>query len=352
MKRKKRNFIGALSLFLTASLLFPACGKPDSASSVSSESYDVAETKTGIYEDIPTSEELLPLIDDDEVIQIGYMAQNETIQFCVTMSDYLKKEAEKYGDKIELHMVDARSIAANQISEAEDFVAKNMDVVIFNAIDQEASAPALTIMKDAGIPVVLVNTVTNNAEIADVYVGVDDSEAGRMLIQLASQALGEEGGIINIIEGILGDPAGEKRSEGIYEELELHPEITVGSSHAADWDRAKAMNITEDWIISNQDFDMIVALNDEMAISSLYALEASNVDVPVIGVDAIDEAIQLVNEGRMYGTVLQDAVRQGAGSLNAAVALAVGYELVDEYIIPYQIINSENVEEFLNYYDE
>lgn len=287
-------------------------------------------------------------IPDGQKISIGYLAQNETDQFCVFLGEVIQDEASKYGDQVEVLMSDAQSSAATQVSQAENMAVKGVDVAIINAVDQEASAPAVDALVNAGIPVILLNTTVSNADLATSYVGIDDVEVGMMLMQMVGEALNGEG-TINVVQGLLGHPANEYRWEGVQAELaESFPGITIGSAQPADWDRNKAMNVTEDWISSGADFDAVLSLNDEMAISAMNALEAAGKEgIVVVGADALDEMLELIQEGKMYGTVFQNGDAEGRAALNAAIAAVLGVEIEKEYMIPNEIVTAENVDSYI-----
>ena len=345
--RKPERLAALFALFLAFSLLLSACGAGSAQADALKKAAAQPRTQA-TKEEIPAPEELT--IPAGQTIRVGYLAQNETIQFNTYLSAALLKEAEKYQGQVEVEMVDARGIAANQVSQAEDMVTKGVDAMIISAYDQDASAPALDVAVKAGIPVIAVNTVTSNINIATAYVGVDDREAGIKAVQLMSDALGGKG-TVNVMKGLLGDPANEKRMLGLDEELGRHPDIKVGSALSADWDRGKAMNLAEDWIIGGEPFDGLIAMNDEMAISASNAFRAAGWDdVLVIGVDAIDEALEMIREGKLYGTVFQDAAAQGRGALNIAVAAVLGEDVHKDYIIPYETVTAENVEQYIGRY--
>lgn len=286
-------------------------------------------------------------IPEGQTIKIGYLAQNQTDEFNVFLGEVLKDEAEKYDGQVELMVSDAQSQAAVQVSQAEDMVVKAPDVVILNAVDGEASAPAVTTLTNAGIPVVLLNTSVSNIELATSYVGIDDEEVGAMLIQMIAESMGGKG-TINVIQGLLGHPANERRWAGIQKELENYPDITVGATQAADWDRNKAMNVAEDWIASGDKFDAVVSLNDEMAMSALNAFEAAGMkDVKIVGADALESMLELIKEGRVYGTVFQNGNVESRCALTVAVAAALGIGVDSQYMIPNEIVTQANVDDYI-----
>ena len=144
--------------------------------------------------------------------------------------------------------------------------------------------------------------------------------AGRS--EVMAEALNGKGKI-NIVQGLLGHPANENRMTGIQTALKDYPDITINATQAADWDRAKAMNVTEDWLSGGGDFDGIIALNDEMAISVSNALtSAGKTGVKVVGIDAIDEALELVKSG---GMAAADTVHNFLFAANAGYRDAVGH---------------------------
>lgn len=338
-----------LAILLVLMMVLGSCGQKSSEEPSVEPDNSTGSVEEPIVSDsgavIPTANDIK--IPEGKVITVGYLAQNETDLFCVNMSQALRDEAAKFGSSVELIVSDAQGQAATQVSQAESLVAKGVDVIIISAIDKDACAPAVKNAVDAGIPVITLNTVVVNNDLATAYVGVDDTQAGEVAMEIMAEALGGKG-TVNVILGQLGHPASEYRWTGMQEIIKNYPDMKIGSSQPADWDRAKALNVTEDWLSSTNKFDGILACNDEMAISAAHALASANVtDVKVVGVDALGEALELVKSGKMTGTVFQDAASQGRGSLDIALAAVLGMEIEKEYIIPFKKVTQENVDEFM-----
>ena len=82
---------------------------------------------------------------------------------------------------------------------------------------------------------------------------------------------------------------------------------------------------------------MIICNNDNMAEGAISALEAAGYNtgaegattIPVFGVDATDSAKQLINEGKMTGTIKQDAEGMASTILNLVSSVQGGGELMD-----------------------
>ena len=90
-----------------------------------------------------------------------------------------------------------------------------------------------------------------------------------------------------------------------------------------------------------------------MAIGALQAIQAAgrkvNEDIYLVGVDALDAALNEVVNGNMTGTVLNDANGQAAGAVEAMEALLGGktYAAGEQSIyVDYVKVTPENAADF------
>jgi methyl-galactoside transport system substrate-binding protein len=130
------------------------------------------------------------------------------------------------------------------------------------------------------------------------------------------------------------------------------------------WDRVKGQEKMAAFLTSKGDsIEAVFANNDDMALGAIEALKAADYFsgdkyMPVVGVDATAPALQALKEGTLLGTVLNDAVNQGAATFNIAYELAkgnvptaasIGYEITDgRYVwVPYQMVTQDNYEDFM-----
>ena len=67
-------------------------------------------------------------------------------------------------------------------------------------------------------------------------------------------------------------------------------------------------------------------------------------DIYLLGVDALEEAVQLVKDGEMTGTVLNDHIGQSHAAVDAAVKLLNGEAVENYYIIDYVKVNKAYVD--------
>ncbi len=238
-----------------------------------------------------------------------------------------------------------------QISQVENFIARNVDAIIVNPVDTEASEPMTEAAQDAGIPLVYVNRCPENLPTGVPCVGSDSKEAGTIEMDALGKLTGYQGTV-----GILqGDPnnngqAVRERTAGCKAIIDQHPGMKVVLSANGKWARDAAMSITENWIQSGQMPDMICANNDEMALGAINALKAANKldKVKVGGIDATKDALAAMAAGDLAATVFQDAKGQGAGALEAAVKL-INKQTVESHVnVPFQLVTKDNMSQFTN----
>jgi len=281
----------------------------------------------------------------DGKLVIGVSLLNLSSEFIVMLNRAMEEKARELD--VRLIVNDAERRADKQVQQVESFVAQKVDAIILNPCEVEASAPAVDRARAAGIPIVNVNSETRSAPTA--FVGSRDEESGRLAMEYLAKRLGGKGRVV-MMHGFMGQAAQIKRDQGAREVLAKHPEMKLVAHQTAEWDRAKAMSLMENWIQSHGDgIDAVFAQNDEMAMGALIALEQAKRKsrVVVAGVDAIADALQAVKDGRLDATVFQDARGQGAGAVETAVKIARKQPCEKEVFIPFQLVTRENVGRFL-----
>lgn len=329
-----------ISYFLIIALLITfAVGCSSNSNEESSKSEDIQVSEKSNKSEEQTSSK--------KVYRIGVAMKDLSDQFVKNIGDAIEQRGKEL-DEVELIIVDARGDASKQISQVENFVAQKVDAVILNAQDAAALGTAVDICKEAGIPIIECNTLTENDNY-DVYVGSDDVDAGKIQGEFVKEVLGGKGNVV-IIHGPMGQSPQIKRREGIQQALlDPCPEIKVLAEQSANWKRDQAMSLTEDWLQRFPDIDAILSQNDDMAMGALQAVEAAGKldEIMIVGVDAIPDALQAVKEGKLACTVFQDSRGQGAKSVDVALKLAKGGSSPKEVIIPFQLVTKENVEKYI-----
>ncbi|MDQ6480874.1 sugar ABC transporter substrate-binding protein [Dyadobacter sp. LHD-138] len=281
----------------------------------------------------------------DKKLVIGATMLSMQNEFVVNVSDQMEAKAKELG--VELITVDAERSALKQVEQVESFIAQGVDAIVMNPCEVEASSPAVKLAMDAKIPIINVNSETTAKPTA--FVGSDDTESARIAMKYIVEKLGGKGNVI-MMHGYMGQAAQIKRDKGAKEILKANPGLTLLAEQSGEWDRAKAMSLTENWIQSfGPKINAIFAQNDEMGLGVVKALEAAGLKnkIIVVSIDAIPDALQAVKKGALDATVYQNAKQQGGTAIETAVKAAKGSTFEKEVLIPFQLVTKENLGAFL-----
>jgi inositol transport system substrate-binding protein len=279
--------------------------------------------------------------DGGEKLVIGATMLSMQNEFIVNIADEMEKKAKELG--VELIVVDAERSALKQVEQVESFIAQGVDAIVLNPCEVEASSAAVQKAKAANIPIINVNSATSATPTA--FVGSDDVESGRIAMKHIAEKLGGKGNVL-IIHGYMGQAAQIQRDKGAKEVLKAYPGMKLVAEQTGEWDRAKAMSLTENWIQSHGNkINAIFAHNDEMGLGAVKALENANLKnkVMVVSIDAITDAVQAVKKGSLDATVFQNAQQQGGTAIETAVKVAKGEPYDKEVMIPFKLITQANV---------
>ena len=280
--------------------------------------------------------------EDGGKISIGFTADYLS-DFMSYVADGVEKACEENG--VGVSVQDADFDVSKQLQQVENFINSGVDAVVIKPVDAEACQPISDACKNAGVPLVVVNTAMSAP--CDSYVGSDHTYSG----ELQGEFLAEEmpkGGKVAILMGETTVQATTQRTDGVKAALEKAGGFEVVSEMDAGWMRDEAMDTVENWLNSGLEIDAIVANNDEMAIGASLVLEENNVDdVLVCGIDASEDALNKMKDGRLDMTVFQNGYQQGYQGVETAIQLING-ETVEEFVdVPYEPVLPNQADEYL-----
>jgi ABC-type sugar transport system substrate-binding protein len=224
-------------------------------------------------------------------------------------------------------------------------------------IDGKASQTAAKQANNADIPLFTLSTEFAPDAKVDLksYIGVDDTEAGRMQAEDVAKELPEGGKILYLV-GTYGASWTDRRKAGFMEKKPAN--IDIVSELQANGSRDEAKRIMEDWLRKYPSSDNIVGLvahNDEMAIGAAQAIkEAGRRDdfKVILGVDGTKPGLEAVKADEMTGTVLQRSAEQGEKAVEVVSDDLAGKPIEDRYDLPFVLVNKDNVDDELAKKDE
>jgi inositol transport system substrate-binding protein len=182
------------------------------------------------------------------------------------------------------------------------------------------------------------------------FIGSRDEESARLAMEYIAKRLNGQGNVL-MMQGFLGQAAQIRRDQGAREVLAMHVGLKLLAEQTADWDRAKAITLMENWIQAyGNKIQAVFAQNDEMGMGAVLALEHARLKdkVIVVSVDAIADALQAVKDGRLDATVFQDAKAQGGTAVETAVRIVRKQPYEKQVLIPFQLVTKDNITQYLS----
>ena len=261
--------------------------------------------------------------------------------------------------------MDGKNDQAEQNNQINNFIAQGVDALIINPVMTSAADQIIATVKDAGVPTVLINREPTAEQMSAydklVYVGCDARQSGTMQGELILDTenkgdINGDGKVSYIM--IQGDPENvdaQYRTEFSVKALtDAGIEVEELDLQRGDWDRNKGQEIAQNDLAKfGDEIEVVFCNNDDMAIGALQAIQAAgrkvNEDIYLVGVDALDAALNEVAAGNMTGTVLNDAQGQAEGAVAAMEELLGGktYASGEQSIyVDYVKVTPDNVADF------
>lgn len=254
-------------------------------------------------------------------------------------------------DGVTLDTVDAKNDVPTELSQIEDLVTKKPKAIIMMPIDGKASQTAAKRANEADIPLFILSTQFDpDASVKyESYIGVDDTEAGRMQADYVNKALPQGGKIIYIV-GTYGASWTDRRKAGFMEKK--NPNIKIATELQANGSRDEAKRIAEDLLrkYPKGTISGLVAHNDEMAIGAAQAIKEAGRQGDfkvIVGVDGTEPGLEAVKSGEMTATVLQRSAEQGQKAVDVVNQYLAGDKVEKAYNLPFKLVTPDNVDQFL-----
>lgn len=333
----------ALVMVLCLAVAFAACGAPQKAEEPAAP--EVSESAS----EAPVAESEAPAATE---INVAYIAKNTVDAFHATLNGAAKTALDALvadGKISSWQLYDGLTDPITQVNLIEDAINNGANFVILLPAESEGSAPVVTRCSEAGIPIVVVNSKTNNSDdLANTFVGSDDVQAGEMMANYVMEQV-PDGGKYAHMMGIVGNSAQIDRGQGIANIMEASDKWESVGDYAADWSADKAVQFAGDVLTEHgDDIKSFICDNDDMSSAvQAYCNSVGREDIVCIGVDGNAGPLQMVKDGTLGATVLQDGAAQVTTAIELIPGVIAGETVEKSIMVPFTLVTSENVDQYL-----
>ena len=294
---------------------------------------------------VATAEQAAPKIG----IAIYQFADNFMTLYRTELVRYLTEDCGIPAENITV--MDGKNDQAEQTNQIDGFIADNVDVMILNLVQSTSAATVVQKADAAGIPVVFINREPSEEDmkLSDkiCYVGADARQSGTFQGEIIAETENHGdfngNGVVDYVM-IMGDPENvdaKYRTEFSIKALEdAGLKTNELYKQRGDWDQTKGQELAATALTQfGNDVDVIFCNNDAMALGAYQAIvdagRTVGEDIYLVGVDALDEVQEMVKEGKITGTALNDHIGQSHTAADAALKAAKGETLEKYYWVDY-----------------
>lgn len=263
-------------------------------------------------------------------IKIGltvYRRDDTFIAMIVSDMEEAVKEAEQKNNiKIVMNTMDAKGSQIVQNDHIDKLIEQGCDVLCVNLVDRTVAATVIDKAKAADIPVVFFNREPVKEDLERwnkvYYVGADASESGKLEGQIVVEQYNKNNNIDKnrdgklqyvVLEGEQGHQDALLRTEYAVKTItEAGIQMDKLAGDTANWLRSQAETKMNQWLqIYNDEIELVLCNNDDMALGAIDAYENIDKTLPaIVGIDGIAPAIEAMQQGKLLGTVKNDAEMQ------------------------------------------
>ena len=190
-----------------------------------------------------------------------------------------------------------------QCAQIDSFIAERVDLLIVSPNEAEAVKPAVSRAYCAGIPVIVADRHINGDEWT-AFIGCDNYKVGKLMAEWVMRVYEETTAgrerTFRLLEvtGMPGSMAATLRHQGLMDGIGNTDRIQISSVPGY----LDTYTEVQNYLASHPMIDAVVAQNDRMAIEASRALsetesQNSQLNTPIMGVDAIEEGLQAIVDG-------------------------------------------------------
>jgi ribose transport system substrate-binding protein len=300
----------------------------------------LAQTQNGQYR----------LVSRPRRLHFGFAVQSADLPFSVAVAQSVTAAAAAAG--VELLVLDNRFDPEVAVRNAEEFVAKRVDLVLEFQVEEAVAPRVAHILKKADIPLVAIDVPHPNA----TYFGVDNFEvgyeAGSLLAQFAQR---KWKGKVDKVVGVGFNEAGsfvQSRISGAFDairerltELRAESYFQIEGRGMREASRRAMSEFLRGY--RSGEHTLVAAATDSSALGVLDAIREAGKEAnfAIVGQDCIPEALDEMRTGEspLIGSVSHEAESYGPRLIQLGIALLRGYTVPPYNYVHHRAVTAETL---------
>lgn len=208
---------------------------------------------------------------------------------------------------------------------------------------QDGAPGLLEDAQAADIPVIIYDTPLKGSDIPLTTIASDNAGMGAQAAERMAEQVGSKGKVAIIAHGEVGT-AGERR-DGFRDWIEENaPDMEVVDVQNGESDPAKSRDKAQGILQAHPDLVGFFGTDDDSVIAIADEVAAKGMDTTVIGIDASPDVLTLLEEGKIFGVVVQNPFGMGYKTVEMLVDASNGTMPEEENIVSESVwVTPENM---------
>ena len=268
----------------------------------------------------------------------------------VDMRRGAQEAADRLGVTLQVQAADREIDVEKQMQIVENLIQTGIKALAITPSGSREIVSALVKAKNAGIPIIVVDTRVDPKAAADAgvepksFVGSDNYDGGRIAGDYVVKVTNGKARVA-ILEGIPGHETGDSRLRGFRDAVTGQPGITIVASQPANWERDQGFNVFQNMLQAHSDIDTVFAASDLMALGAVEAIAAAGKTgkIRVVGFDALDDAKKAIAAGTMDASVAQFPAEMGRVAIETAVKVLGGEQVPADVKVKLELVTKDSI---------
>jgi ribose transport system substrate-binding protein len=248
--------------------------------------------------------------------------------------------------QFKLVIADGQANDNTQVSQVENFLTQQVDLLMISAYEAAPLTPAVTRVMKAGIPVIELDRKTVGDDYTSFITG-DNRAIAKQAGEYAATTLLPEGGEVAILEGLPSSSPAIERLEGFKAGIAGNPKLKVVAVQPVDWMQDKAVTVFGAMLQSHPDIKLVYACNDLAASGAYIAVKQAGLlgKVKIIGTDGLpgpSGGIRSVADGEWSATMVYPTGASEALEMAKKILIDCAESVPKLVTVPTQLIDAEN----------
>lgn len=290
--------------------------------------------------------------DDGTPVKAAITVAELDSEYIIAVQKYIQYILEEAGADVTVSSADGD--AENQCNQIYDFIEKGVEVVLIQAADSNAVAPAIKACNDAGVKVIAVNRTIYGDCKADYSVLIDDNAMGEMCAKyIADNSQGKETKVTTM-QGTLGTATADDRATGFNDGVKANGLDNI-RDNPCEWSSETAMAAMNDVLTTDGDVGAVFLHSDCMLAGVVSALTQSDkmkkVDedghVMIVSIDGSASALDYIRQDVVDMTVDNSPLAMATIAAKAVLTKVVNDEDLGGNVITVEAtaITKDNVDD-------